>query len=62
MRDELKQYRAVPVGEQLGVHFKQRAKLRREIPLFSFSLSSIVKRFEADTGKCGKRDGDLQHI
>ena len=51
MKDYMKTYRETPLGEQLGVHFKQRAELRRNIPLFSFSVSKIAKRFEIDTGK-----------
>jgi hypothetical protein len=59
MNETLKTYRETPVGQQLSVHFKQRAQLRREIPLFSFSLAGIVERFKLDAGK---QDGDLQHV
>lgn len=57
MKDHLKTYRETPLGEQLGVHFKQRAALRLSIPLFSFSVSKVAKRFEIDTGKA---DAHLQ--
>ncbi len=58
MKDDLKYYRETPLGQQLNAHLKQRAQLRRSIPLFSFSLSKLTKRFEADTAPHDER---LQH-
>ncbi|HZH56778.1 hypothetical protein [Yanghanlia caeni] len=58
MKNDLKYYRDTPLGQQLGVHFKNRDALRRSIPLFSFSLSGIRKKLEADTQR---NDRDLQH-
>lgn len=58
MKDDLKYYRDTPLGEQLSVHFRQRAELRRSIPLFSFSFSKVARRFERDTGITPPR---LQH-
>jgi len=60
MKTDLKRYREVPLGEQLGEHFKNRAQLRRDIPLFSFSFSKLAKRFEADTRE--PSDEELQHV
>jgi len=59
MKYDLKQYRETPLGQQLGVHFTQRAELRRSIPLLSFSFSKLARRFEADTGR---HDDHLQHV
>ena len=58
MKTVKNQYRDTPIGQQLSVHFKNRAELRRSIPLFSFNLSGIKKRFEADTQS---HDNNLQH-
>ena len=60
MEVDLKSYREVPLGEQLSEHFKNRAELRRDIPLFSFSFSKLAKRFEADSSDAS--DEGLQRV
>ena len=42
MSKDLDQYRQTPVGQQLLSHFEDRAALRRSIPLFPFSLLTLL--------------------
>lgn len=61
MKYDLSNYRNLPVGEQLGVHFTKRAQLRSQVPLFSFSVSKIARKFELDTRTEANKTDDISH-
>jgi hypothetical protein len=47
MNKGLAQYRQTPIGQQLLSHFEGRTALRRSIPLFPFSLSTLFSNRSA---------------
>lgn len=61
MKYDLSNYRNLPVGEQLGVHFTKRAQLRSQVPLFSFSVSKIARKFELDTRTEANKTDEISH-
>jgi hypothetical protein len=56
MKNELNYYSNTPVGQQLLVHFKGRAALRRSIPLFPFSFKGLFGKKAA----AGKNDQNAE--
>jgi hypothetical protein len=59
MNKALDQYRQTRVGQQLLSHFEDRAALRRSIPLFPFSLSTLFSH--RSLKRSGTKKDTCQH-